>query len=53
MVGDEVENDIRPANKEGISTVFIGPRNCEESDYWIQNILQLMDILGGNNDKGN
>ena len=45
VVGDQKETDIIPAKKIGIKTIFIGNNKSSSSDYTIDNILKLKNIL--------
>jgi len=55
MIGDRVDNDIVPAKKLGMNTIWIkrgfgqywhSMDETEEADYTVEDILQICDILG-------
>lgn len=45
MVGDSLENDIRPAKQLGMTTVYISDTQNEVADYTFDNIDEAIDFL--------
>lgn len=45
MVGDTVINDIRPANRLGMTTVFIGEAYQTEADYEFESLDAFLDAI--------
>lgn len=55
MIGDRLDNDIRPAKRMGLKTIWVrqgfaglGNPSTEEDtpDYCVDNLLQLLELLG-------
>ena len=55
MIGDRVDNDIVPAKKLGMNTIWIkrgfgqywhSTDETEKADYTVDDIMQICDILG-------
>lgn len=56
MIGDRIDNDIVPAKKLGMGTIWIKQgfgrywditRDEEKADYEVNNLMEICDILGG------
>lgn len=49
-VGDQEETDIIPANKLGMTTIYVGNNRSDVANYNIKSVLQILEILEGKND---
>ena len=44
-IGDQVHTDILPANKLGMTTVFVGEAVCDDADFSIKDIVEIESVL--------
>lgn len=44
-IGDQVQTDILPANKLGMTSVCVGEEACEQADFNIKDVFEIESVL--------